>query len=381
LPYVAPALVPPGPNLAAAAAIRAAVKVPVAVTGRIADLDFAEKILADGGADFIGMLRALIADPRAIEKSFSGRGERVTPCIACNECHYGRAVACSVNPAAGREAEMEPRPVLSRKCILVVGAGPAGLECAIAAARRGHRVTLVDRNAEIGGILAPLARASEHAEFDRYLRHAGETIRELPIEVRLGVEADSEIVGELMPDSVVLATGARYRRAPIEADDAGALFDADRILADPSPLGRRVIVSGGLDDHLPPLVMADWIARSGREVTLLTENISLAPALEPANLYLFLKRLLERGVTIRPMAAALSLKAGKLGIRNTITNAVDTLDGIDSVVSVGSRLPADSLAAKLAGRTGEVHLIGDALSPRRMLHATLEGARLGLTIV
>jgi 2,4-dienoyl-CoA reductase-like NADH-dependent reductase (Old Yellow Enzyme family) len=380
LPYVAPALIPPGPNVAAAAAVRAAVSVPVAVTGRIADLELAEKIVADGKADVIGMLRALIADPQAPAKAFSGQAARIIPCIACNECHYGRAVACSVNPAAGREAGMEIAPAAASQKILIVGAGPAGLECATAAARRGHRVILVDRKTEIGGTLASLARVSEHAEFGRYLRHAAETIRALPIELRLGIQADNRLVDDIAPDSLVLATGARYRTSAIISDKLRSLLTGEEALTDIDRLGRHVVVAGGLDDHLPPLVIADWIARSGRAVTLLTENIAPAPALEPANLYLFMKRLMERNVAIKPMTAAVALEAGTLTIRNSITNSIDRIAGVDSVVAVDGRLADDSLAQSLPARVPKIHVIGDALSPRRMLHATLDGARLGLAI-
>lgn len=380
LPYVAPAFVPQGPNVATAAAVRRAVDVPVIVAGRITDFDFAEKIVADGDADMIAMVRALIADPAAITKSFGGRKETVIPCIGCNECHYGRPIACAVNPAAGREAEMEIVPARDPKRILIVGAGPAGLECAIAAAKRGHLVTLADRRNALGGMLIPLARASEQANFGKYLDYTRRLIKNLPIDVYLDVEADPGLVQAFAPDIVVVATGGAYPSGSIKCDESASVIDAAQAIEDPSRLGARVVVAGGLDDHLPPLILADFIARTGRAVTLLTENVAPGQALEPASLYMLLKRLLDRDVAIRPLTAAVALKSGSLVTRNSLTNARDHLTGVDSVVAVGGRLPANALTAELGGIVGQVHLVGDALSPRRMLHATLDGARLGRSI-
>lgn len=379
LPYVAPAFVAQGPNLAVTAAIKRAVEIPVIVAGRMVDFDLAEKAVAEGQADMVGMVRALIADPRAIVKSFAGQGGSVTPCIGGNECHYGRAVACATNPAAGREAEMEIVPAVEPKRILVVGGGPAGLECAAAAAERGHHVVLVDRRPALGGLLIPVAEASQQADVGKYLDHMRRRIGGLGIELRLGVEADAGLVGGIGPDAIVLATGAAYRDR-VACEIPGGVVDATQALADPSALGAHVVVAGGLDDHLPPLILADFIARLGRTVTLLTENISPGAALEIASLVILMKRLSEMRVTIRPMTAAVALGAGGLTTRNSLTNKPGHIAGVDTVIAVGPRVPNDGLAEVLKPLGIPVHVIGDALSPRRMVHATLDGARLGRTL-
>jgi xanthine/CO dehydrogenase XdhC/CoxF family maturation factor len=258
--------------------------------------------------------------------------------------------------------------------ILVIGAGPAGLECAATAAERGHRATLVDRRPELGGFLIPLAEASEQAEFGKYLIHMRERIAALGIELRMGIEADSGLVREIAPDAVVLATGAVFGGGP-----EGAI-DAARALADPSALGHDVAVAGGLDDHLPPLLVADFLARKGRKVTLLTENLSPGSALEIASLVMLTKRLLDSETAILPTTAALALTAEGLKTRNSLTGKAGLIPGIDTLVTIGPRVSNDELAAELKPLGIPVHVIGDALSPRRMLHATLDGARLGRTL-
>lgn len=374
LPYVAPAFIAPGPNVPVSAAVKQAVKVPVMVTGRIADMDFAEKIVADGKADIIGMVRGLIADPRLIEKAFAGKGERAIPCIACNDCHYGRPVTCAVNAATGREASMEPRMTTESKRILVVGAGPAGMECAAAAARRGHHVTLVDRNKELGGMLALLGRTSEQAKFGDYTAYMKRTLADLPVEIALGKAVDAKYVEWLKPDTVVIATGASY--LPMLSYGSGAV-DAVAALTSPAGLGKRVAVSAGKDDHLPALIVADYLARNGHTVALLCEVAAPGQAVEPASLNLLLKRLSERGVAMRPLTAAVRLEGRTLRVRNSLTRAESEMADVDSLVVIDGRQPVDGLAVQLKGLVKDIHVIGDALSPRRMLHATLDGARLG----
>jgi 2,4-dienoyl-CoA reductase-like NADH-dependent reductase (Old Yellow Enzyme family) len=379
LPYVAPAFVPQGPNAPTAAAVKRAVDIPVIVAGRISDLDVAETIVAAGDADMVGMVRALIADPRALEKSFAGRAVSVIPCIGCNECHYGRPVACATNPASGREAEMEIVPAASPKRVLIIGAGPAGMECAGAAASRGHSVVLVDRRGELGGMLVPLSRVSHQAEHGKYLDYMRRRIGELGVETQLGVEADLAFASACGADIVVLATGAAFGGS-IECDEPRRIFTAAQAMDDPDSLSRRVAVVGGLDDHLPPLLIAEYLAHAGRVVTLLSETIAPAPALEVASLVILMKRLLDAGVEIRQMTAAVALREGVLTTRNSITNAPGQIEQVDSIVMVGGRVPGVALASPLRSLRLPVHVIGDALSPRRMLHATLDGARLGLTI-
>src|SRR5204862_4072182 len=145
--------------------IKRSVTIPVIVAGRITDLDVAEAIVAAGDADLVGMTRALIADPQIVAKSFAGNADEVTPCIGCNECHYGRPTSCAVNAAAGREEEMDIEPAASPLAVLVVGAGPAGMECARVAALRGHPVTLCEKEDRLGGLLAALATDPPPADF------------------------------------------------------------------------------------------------------------------------------------------------------------------------------------------------------------------------
>jgi len=372
-PYVAPAFVGNGPNVPAAAAVKKAVDVPVMVAGNIADVAYAESVVAEGKADIVGMVRGLIADPKILVKAFNGQENQITPCIGCNECHYGVTVRCSVNPAVGQEAAFEAAPVIKTKNVLVIGAGPAGMECALSAARRGHHVTLADRSPGLGGMLSLLARTSEQSRFGDYLTYMKRVLDEASVDVKLNTSVDAEYVKWLAPDVAVVATGATYEALPERTVNAAVALES------PKQLGVRVAVAGGLDDHLPSLVVADYLSRHGYRVTLLSENPLPGQTVEPASLYMMLRRFAERGVDLRPLTAAVKLEDGNLLTRNSFSNAPGRIEGIDSLVVADGRKPVNGLAAQLKDVVGKVHVIGDALAPRRMLHATIDGVRLGQT--
>jgi 2,4-dienoyl-CoA reductase-like NADH-dependent reductase (Old Yellow Enzyme family)/thioredoxin reductase len=381
LAYVAPAYTGQGPNVSAASSIRSAAGgVPVIVAGRFTDLSVAEQVLAEGHADMIGLTRALIADPRIVQKVRMGRAADVTPCVGGNECHYGRTVACAVNPAAGREEELAIVPADEPRRILVVGAGPAGMECARVAAQRGHRVRLVDEATAVGGTLRIVGSDPARSDFLTYIETMARRLEALGVEVELGcpVDADSLAVDEA--DTIVLATGSTPWIPPVPGVDRPHVTTSLDVLEGRASIGRSVVVVGGLDDHLPPLTIADFVADGRRRVILLAEPMVAGQAIEPATLFTLTRRLLEKSVELVPMTALHEVGDDHVVVRNTLTNRTRVVEGIDSVVLACGRRPRRDLAAALQARRRPFHLIGDCLSPRRLVHATLDGARQGVLV-
>ena len=372
--YVASAYTEPGPNVAAAGAIRAAIagRVPVIVAGRIVDLHHAERIVAGGSADMVAMVRALIADPRIVEKVRIGRADTVNTCIGGNECHYGRSVSCAVNPAAGREDEFDYGTSPHPRSVVVVGGGPAGVECARLASSRGHHVQLFDEHAALGGALRDLGRhRPEFADYsDRLAARLGD------VDVVLGHRLEADELRSLGAEVVVLATGSTEWTPAIPGLGRIASFTAWQLLRGEVDLGSHVVIVGGRDDHLPPLIAADAASDTGRRVTLLSEPIVHGEGIEDATRYALTRRLLEKSVEIRAMTALHEIRDGELVLRNTFTNALTTLEGVDTLIFACGRRPR----LELFGAVDNAQPIGDALAPRRMLHATLDGARLGVTI-
>ena len=372
--YVASAYTEPGPNVGAARAMRAAVegRIPVIVAGRIVDLDHAERIVADGSADMVAMVRALIADPRIVDKVRRGRADTVNRCIGGNECHYGRTVACAVNPAAGREDEFDPRSNTEPKRVVIIGGGPAGVECARVAASRGHQVRLFDERPSLGGALRELGR--HRSEFADYCdRLAG---RLHGVDVVLNHRVDAAELASFGADMVVLATGSTEWIPPITGLGLIPSFGSWELLRGEADLGGHVVIVGGRDDHLPPLIAADAASDGNRRVTLLNEPIVHGEGIEDATRYALTRRLLEKSVDIRAMTALHEVRQGELVLRNTFTNKLSTLPAVDTLIFACGRRPRLELFGAVEG----VRPIGDALAPRRMLHATLDGARLGVTI-
>ncbi|MBV8085967.1 MAG: FAD-dependent oxidoreductase [Chloroflexi bacterium] len=398
LPYVAPSYQPEGPNVPAAAIVREfSPSAPVIVAGRILDIDMAANIVRSGKADMVGFTRALIADPSFVRKAAAGKGEEVNRCIGCNECHYGalRPTVCSVNAWAGHEAELTHTPASPPKRVLIVGGGPAGMECARVAALRGHHVTLVEARNEIGGMLALAGRDPNRPELGGYIRYLENRLREAAVQIELGRTIEAAAIQATDADVVVLATGASDYVPDIPGSHDQRVLTAGQVLTQivppppqrerlgasshPLALGRRVAVVGGLEDHFPPLTMADMLASQGHEVVLLTELVHIGDGIEAAGLYTITSRLLEKRVDIQPMTALVAIEPdGTLKVANALTRDERTIGPVDNVVLACGGRPRDELAGQLAGK--DVRLIGDVLSPRRLVHATLDGARLGSTI-
>src|SRR5262245_37981796 len=206
---------PVGLYVPLAAAIKAAVPHMVILHAtRIVDPVHADQILAGGGIDMVGMTRALIADPDLPRKARDGRLDDIRTCVGANEgcidrIYQGKPVTCIQNPGAGRETELaEPARAESSRQVVIVGAGVAGLEAARVSALRGHRVILFERESEVGGQVLVASRAPARAEYAGIARFLARQVARLPVDCRLGVEADVDLVLAESPDVVIVATGS-----------------------------------------------------------------------------------------------------------------------------------------------------------------------------
>ncbi|MGW1133715.1 FAD-dependent oxidoreductase [Streptomyces griseoluteus] len=223
------------------------VSVPLVTTNRINTPELAEELLADGRADMVSVARPMLADPDFVAKAAEGRPEAINTCIGCNQAcldhtFAGKITSCLVNPRACHETELVLTPTRLRKRVAVVGAGPAGLACAVSAAERGHQVTLFDAASEIGGQLNVARKVPGKQEFDETLRYFRHQLDTHGVDVRLGTWITP---GDLDAyDEVVVATGVTPRTPDIPGIDHPRVVGYLDVLRDGAPVGDRVAVLG-----------------------------------------------------------------------------------------------------------------------------------------
>ncbi|GAB6063340.1 mycofactocin system FadH/OYE family oxidoreductase 2 [Deferrisoma palaeochoriense] len=381
---------PLGYTIPLAAGIREKVKLPVFCTGRINDPVMAEKVLAAGQADMIGMCRQLICDPFLPKKAFEGRLEDIRYCVADNQGCIGRMglnklLGCIQNPAVGLEKQwgegtLKPAPV--KKRVMVIGGGPAGMWAAKMAGRRGHEVHLYERGDELGGQVRIAMKGAGRDEFGVIIRNEKEQVAKAGVTVHLGVEVDAEMVVRENPDAVIVATGSvPFRTPPMPGGDGPGVWNVWQVLQGEAELGETVCLIDD-DGHHRATSTAEYMADQGKRVHILCSSLFVGAELGPLqDLYLTRQRLLQKGCTFTPDTAVIEI-SGEPGAKrvqgvNVYSNEVSTFGPYDSVVLAVRQEADDALYKALKGRVRELHRIGDCVAPRKVDMAIWEGHKVG----
>jgi thioredoxin reductase len=369
-----------------AAAIRSVVDLPVFCTNRINDPYLAEKILENGHADIIGMVRALICDPELPKKAFDGRPEDIRHCIACNQGCIGRMavglrLGCIQNPAVGEE-EILGRGTLTPcerpKKVVIVGGGPAGLEAARVAALRKHKVIVFEKNDEAGGQNITAGKPPGRNEITGVTRWLLGQIQKLEIDMRLGFEADTEMVLRQEPDAVVVATGSVPKEKPFPGDYTyPEVLTAPMVLNQEAEAGPNVLLID-LDGHHQATGTAEFLADQGKTVHMLAPSLFVGAGLGPLqDLYLARQRLARKGITFTPDIAVLEIQGTLVKGLNVYSNEMMDFEGYDTVVLAAGNESREALYFDLKDKVKEIYRIGDCVAPRKTDMAILEGHRVG----
>jgi len=376
----APMAIPPGYNVSAAGEVKKATSVPVIAVGRINDPRMVEEILKEGQADLVAMGRASLADPELPKKAADGNYEDIRWCIACNQGCIDRlldleetGISCLVNPSVGKEKEMALTPASRSKKVLVVGGGPGGMEVARVAALRGHEVSLYEKDEKLGGQFKLAAMPPCKQEITKIINYLSIQIKKAGVKVALGKEVTEEIIDELQPEVVVIATGGTPVIPDIPGIEQERVVTAFDVLESKVTPGRSILVIGG---GMVGCETADFLGQiMGCRVTLVEALPRVAQDVGDATRHFLLQRLAQRRVKIITSAAVKQLtNDGAILERN---GKEETLSGFDTVVLAMGVAPVNGLAEKVRGKTKEMYVIGDAKQPRKALDAIAEAAEIG----
>lgn len=365
-----------GCNVYLAAEIKKHVKTPVATVGALNDPAHMEDILASGRADVVEMARALIADPELPSKIMEGREDEITRCLRCFVCMAERPTTgtrrCTVNPAIGRESDPPLPPARRARKILVAGGGCGGMKAAIAAAQRGHRVILCEREGELGGIL----RSEQAIPFKREMYQLGLTLaRQMElegVEVRLNTEVTPAYAEREKPDAVIIAVGSEPIVPPLPGMDGPNVIIVNDYYRRKAECADTVVVLGG---GLAGCECAIHLAQEGKKVTLVEMRPEVAPDANIRHRPILLRKLRER-VDVHTSHTGLAVTPEGLLCRDA-DGQEKLLEGRTVICAVGQRSRKHDA---LLDAAPVVRVIGDAVRPATITQAVYQGWHAGLDV-
>lgn len=375
---------PQGINTPQSSALKAAVNVPVTVVGKIQDPRFAESIIASGKADAVVVGRALLSDPEWLNKAAQGRFDDIAPCAGCGvgclqSLYSGGQVSCVINPAVGREEEFEIRPALKEKKVVVVGGGMAGMAAACTAAKRGHKVVLMEKASEVGGQIRLACRSPFKQPLSKWVVYYSGQLKKLGVTVKLDTHADERSVAAENPDSVIIATGARSTTPPFSGVDGQNVHQAwDIILDNPPIITGNVVIIGGGSVGLETAELLTEQAKGPLHITIVEMLPDVGVDLFFINKLTVMKHLLGAGVSIQTNTKVLEIQPGKVCCEKN--GQPVCFENVTHVILACGSKSDNALYESLKQKFNEIILVGDAEKPSKALKAVEDGTRAALSI-
>ena len=374
-----PMMTRPGCLVPIAEEFKKALHIPVIAVGRINSIALAEEILRAGRADMVAIGRPLLADPELPKKAAEGREAEIRPCIACNEGCYKRIlqqldVRCSVNPMLGREAESALRKAVPARRVLVIGAGPAGMEAACRAAEREHDVTLIEKDAVPGGQLLLASVPPGRGDIERFTDYLARRLTRSGVKMILGEKVSLAVVQRLKPDAVILATGAEPCLLTVPGVRDGQGVTAWDVLSGKgASAGPYLVVGAGLVG----CETADYLSDRGGEVTVVEILSEMACDADKDTKAYFEMRFQKNGVKVHTGASLVKMEGRYAIIRQgDLEMRVETAM---VVFAVGAKSES-CLYDQLVPAGIPVIKAGDCMKPRRLLDSVEEGFLAGDSI-
>lgn len=361
-----------GPLVHLAATVRKNVGIPVIAVGKIRTPEMASTIIKKKQADFIGLGRTLLADPDWPNKVRSRKTDQINRCIACNQGCIGRLfeqkdVWCTVNPETGREGMFVKRKGKKKK-IAVIGGGPGGLEAAREAALMGHSVTLYEQNGRLGGQLFAAAASPHRPGWEELRKYLIAEMKRLKVDVRLKTQCTPELLVRAKVDAVILATGSYAKLPSIPGiEDVNVLVSRDLLEHKVEAKGKVVVAGGGCAGAQT----AEYLASRGHKVTMVSLTDQIAGDAPSDDRSLLLGRLKKLNVKILSSTTVMAIEPKFVVVENYL--GVSRIAADTVVICLGS-FSNDFLEDELKGKVPKVIKIGDAIEPRKVTEAMMEGA-------
>ncbi len=369
--------------------IKEAVNIPVIASNRICDPQTAEQILRDGCADMVSLGRVLLADPYWPLKAANGNSEQIRPCVAClQECMdklmSSRPVLCMVNPQTGFEGTRKIKITAKPKRVMVIGAGPGGMEAAWRAAKAGHEVELFEKADRIGGQLWIAGTPPHKQELWRLINYYREMLKLYQVKVFLNTMVDIELIRQKRPEYIIAAEGAETLFPPIDGIDCSDVISAWEVLKNNPPLGKRIAVIGGgavgletahfiavkgtispetlhflfSNDAESPERLRQLVFKGNKQVTVFETMPQAGKGLGRSTKWVLMERLKKHGVSIITNAQVSFIKDGVLGFE---VNGELRSANFDNIINATGSKPVRKLADSLEGLGIPFSVIGDSL--------------------
>jgi len=378
---VPPARMPHAWSSSFAQEIKKTITIPVITVGWINDPFIAESLLRSGRADFVAMGRASIADSELPNKIANRKFDDIIYCIGCMQgCaekirKQGQPAGCLLNPLTGRENEYAVTFAKTKKKVLIAGAGVAGMEAAIVAAKRGHHVELFEKTDKLGGNFLNAAIAPGKGEFSSFIAWQKNKLEKLKVKIHLNKELTKTIVESVKPDVVIIATGSDPIIPDIPGKDNPNIISAIEVLSGSIEVGDKVVIIGG---GMIGSETANHLSSHEKEVTIIEKLPEIAIDEETNTRKLLLQDLENNNVKIYTNVTLKEfLEDGVFFLANGKERKISPVDNI--IIAVGAK-PKKYLFEQIKNKVDKAYLIGDALEVRKALDAIEEGYKIALKI-